>query len=79
MKPNISKVFECLLGFAIALPNLPIFTFLGLLHFDDQSNQQRESSICIKLHRCLAVIYTVKLSSEILIFSAQFVLVLGIL
>jgi 4-amino-4-deoxy-L-arabinose transferase-like glycosyltransferase len=29
MKPNISRVFECLLGFAIALPNLPILVFLS--------------------------------------------------
>jgi hypothetical protein len=31
MKPNISKVFECSLGFAIALPNLPILVVLGVL------------------------------------------------
>jgi mycothiol synthase len=30
MKPNIYRVFECLLGFAIALPNLRILKALGM-------------------------------------------------
>jgi hypothetical protein len=31
MKPNISKVLVCLLGFAIALPNLRVLVVSGVL------------------------------------------------
>ncbi len=38
MKPNIPRVFECLLGFAIALPNLQNY-FLSTIHMNDLSKR----------------------------------------
>jgi hypothetical protein len=48
MKPNISRVFEWVLGFVIALPNLRVFVVSGVLSVNQEWADIRHLGVMCK-------------------------------